>query len=354
VQLWFGEFIHAVMEEGFDRWNAAAGYKRLPWNRRRIRDIELTIHHRLAARGLLAPRQLFCPADDAGQGCVNPGNCDHQLLASRRAEAMLTEWAPSIYPLIAKAEVRLRHLRVLPNDPTRRYEVTGIIDVLGSVEIDAANEKNRLVQRLRSDPPTRRLLDFVTGTSYEVVLDYKGMRRPTQASGELERFVWQVLTYAWLRAHQPDSAPVVAGILLFVNELEPSQTDLRALRQELISGELDVEPLEEDRNRLIAWNGRSPAPTLSPAYRAERCALVVRVDDQQIGYALSRFDLTVADIEEAIDREAAGRSVVEAWRSRGSREPFTAPIAATCTACDFQTYCPSARDAGLGRVPRRP
>jgi PD-(D/E)XK nuclease superfamily len=60
VQLWFGEFIHAVMEEAYLRWNTTPTLHALPWDWETvIRPIELEIFRRLRARGLAAPFNLL-------------------------------------------------------------------------------------------------------------------------------------------------------------------------------------------------------------------------------------------------------------------------------------------------------
>ncbi len=102
VQLWFGEFIHALMEEAFRRWRADATYQTFPWDwSQQVRPIELEIYQRLASRTMPAPPNLFCPFD--GQdGCVNCGHAEHKLIASRRADALLRTWAPHLFPLVAE------------------------------------------------------------------------------------------------------------------------------------------------------------------------------------------------------------------------------------------------------------
>src|SRR3954447_15101820 len=51
VQLWFGEFVHATMEEAYRRWKTTP--TRFPWTwNQDIRPIELEVYRRLLARGL--------------------------------------------------------------------------------------------------------------------------------------------------------------------------------------------------------------------------------------------------------------------------------------------------------------
>ncbi|MCQ5363244.1 MAG: hypothetical protein NO482_07545, partial [Candidatus Methanomethylicia archaeon] len=130
---WFGEFIHAVLNEAYRRWHESDSLHCFPWDwRTQIHDIELDINKRLNARGLLAPPGLFCPCTaDGVEGFCPDENHPHMLLASLRSEAAINTWGPHLFPLITNAEVKLRGTREMPeiDDKKRRAEYYGISGV---------------------------------------------------------------------------------------------------------------------------------------------------------------------------------------------------------------------------------
>jgi len=362
VQLWFGEFIHAVMEEAYLRWNTGVAPRSFPWDWTTItRPIELEIFRRLRARGLVAPFNLFCPSDGTASGprctCTDPTRQQHRLLATRRAEAAINTWAAHLFPLVSEAEVNVRGIRSMPAAGTRRadyYEVSGTIDVLGAVQIAASPPGNLLLHYLDDDPGIAPSIATVAGGNYEIILDYKGMRRPAVNTPEWTHFAWQVHTYAWLRRQQAGAAPVVAAILLFINELEPSQEDIIQLKREVQAGATDVMPGPRDRAALDAWRRGRPLPALSTAFREQRSIRLVSVDPADTGTSLGEFDAVVADIEQAVLVEMQGGSVINAWQTRPSGQRYTAPDTRICTACDHKHYCPLAPAVGFGSAPQAP
>lgn len=69
------------------------------------------------------------------------------------------------------------------------YEVEGVIDVITSVQLSAATSPNPIVGAV---------LEAIASQAYEVVVDYKGMRRPSEqdiSDQTWEYQKWQVLTY---------------------------------------------------------------------------------------------------------------------------------------------------------------
>lgn len=360
VQLWFGEFIHAVLEESFLRWFQGTGPAQFPWNwDEHIRPIELEIHRRLMARGLYPPYRLFCAYDGDGSSCTcdNPAIQNHKLISSRRTESAINTWSPHLFPLIAEAEIPLQAIRPMPNSANMRsdyYEVTGIVDVLGSVQLTNAPPGNLLLHYLDQNEEIRNAQSKLQQQEYEIILDYKGMRRPSTANPAWQYYEWQVLTYAWLRAQQEESNPVVAGIILFVNELEPSEQDISELADEVGRGTTDVMPYGNDLQGIENWKPRQPPPSLTTTLREQRSIRIVPVDHKAIGRSLGEFDDVVQDIEETILLEMLGRSIRQNWYQRPSGRPYSAPEKRTCTACDFKHYCPLAHHVGEGGDPKAP
>lgn len=348
VQLWFGEFIHAVMEEAYLRWTQ--NHQPFPWNWDPIiREIEFGIDRRLRARSLYAPPNLF---DRTGT---------NQLLASQRAEAAINIWGQHLFPLIAQAEVRLQRIRNMPNviDGQPRcdyYEITGVVDVITSVELQNAPTGNLILHYLQNDDQIQNLIDTLQDDIYEVIVDYKGRRRPgttvadpnssnvRQTDPDWEAHDWQIQTYSWLRSQQPQSNRVIAGIVLYINELVPSGQDIEQLQDELNASPpaTDAVPHGPDRQQIVSWRVGTTV-NLSQTFREQRSVRIIPLTPSSISQSLNNFDSVVQKIEESVLREMSGTGIINNWQANPQRR--------NCTACDFKTYCPSSAQPGTPTVP---
>jgi len=331
VQMWFGQFIHGVMEEAFRRYRESikAGWEDIPpWANAVMDSICDGVMKRLAAEGLYPwDRRLEKQSRD-------------------RAKVMVNELGPDLLPLIEKAEVRLTGSRALPTakiSPRHqwrtadRYELVGVVDVITDLILrDASLQNNRLV---------RAILDVVKGRlpdEFEVIIDYKGMRRPPVKSkgkanlGNL--YEWQLQTYAHLREAQEDAKPVKGGVIIYVNELLPFRRDIDLLADEIRTGETDEMPAKgsADAKTLKAWRKRSrkPLPKLSAEYRLRRALRIVTVTATSKRGSLRAFDDVVAKVETCHGKERLGKSLLLAWDKNPADR-------STCEACDVRTFCPA-------------
>lgn len=350
------------MEEALLRWQDDTSFRTFPWNwEGRIRPIELEVFRRLKAGGLVAPPQLFCPAHNSPESprctCTDASKDMHKLLASRRAEATINTWGQHLFPLVTQAEVNIRGIRPMPVNTNPRaefYEVSGIVDVLGSVEIGKAPSGNLLLHQIdHHQDVAKRLADF-SGQDYEIIVDYKGMRRPSASSPEWQQYEWQLQTYAWLRSLQPDAKPVIAGTVIFVNELVPSQEDIVELKSEVTARTTDVMPNTAEVAALMKWRRRQPIPTLSTSLREQRSVRIIPIDDARLNGSLDEFDRVVKDIEDSVLLEMGGSPITTLWARRPSGGSFSAPERRTCTACDHKHYCPVSQAVGYGKPPQAP
>ena len=338
VQLWFGEFIHGVMEEAYLEWRDNQR-KYFPWSwDSEVRNIELQIDRRLRAKGLYPPPTLFCPYDSSTdtQGLCPDTNHPHQLIASRRAEAAINTWGQHLFPLIDEAEVRLKSIRDMPDyrgDISRSnyYGVTGVIDVISSVNLQSAPSGNLILHYIHQNPLLQRVINDLTSPEYEIIIDYKGMRRPPRNTPLWQHHEWQILTYAWLRSQQPESRPIIAGILFYFNELASSDEGMKELKADVENNSTDIMPQGLDLQNIINWRQRSPTPPLSGPFREDRSIRIIPADSDHIQDALQQFDGVVSNIESCVLSEVDGSNITSSWQPN--------PNERTCTACDFKTFC---------------
>lgn len=331
VQLWYGEFVHGVLEAAYRIWEAANPAPPLPW-----------------------------PCTPSEWGQPKPTRCEHDIgeigdriefvlkaqgkdarsraaraAAYRRAAAAVNELGPLLFPLIADAETKVIGTRALPDVAGRpkiradRYEVHGVIDVVTQVSLTKVAQDNAIrheIERACTSLPEQ----------FEVIADYKGASRPGRSSDYWTQGDWQVQTYAWLRRHQAEGVPIVAGVLLYIDELAPGTETIQEIRRQIHEQDTDVvpEPGSDDEVILRNWRPGQSVDQLSLTFRLRRAIRVIPVTEASLRTATDAFDGVVRDIEENIEIESANGTISAAWDAN-------CKDGNTCVACDFRHFCPT-------------
>ena len=347
VQLWFGQFIHGTLEEAYLRWKNDEDYQKFPLDwRTKIRDIEMTVYRRLVAGGIRAPSNIFCPYEkptDKTGGCQDT-NHPHKLIASKRVEKSLNTWAPHLFSLISEAEVKLKGTRPMPKHSedvsrSRHYGITGIVDVLASLKVANAGPENLILKKIREQEFGPEVMENAEHDNFDIIIDYKGMARPLPSDDIWNHHFDQVMTYAWLREKQPESNRVKVAIIFYLNELVPSEVDLKKLQKYIISNNPSTEDIllnNSDIAMLREWKEGGPPPTLSSDSMMNRSIRIIQVNRNNIEQSLSGIDETVEEIESSVIAEMKGGEILKIWK--------TFPKYETCTICDFKTFCPKTED----------
>lgn len=354
VQRWFGEFIHGVIEEAYIQWKQYG--TKFPWDwKKDIRPIEDLIDLRLQIRGLYPfDEDLFFSIHnqtDKELTIDDLNEHDHKKLASARAEKAINIWGKDLFPLIDSSEHLIKGIRNMPNYDKNRsrsnyYGINGVVDVSSSVKINKTleqstldNYNNKILEYLKKDENfQKRLAKFDSNDEYEIIIDYKGMKRPPEkvtnpkVENKWETHKQQILTYSWLRSEQKSSKPIIAGIIFYLNELVPSKEDLVLIKEELNSGLTDVGyEYDEDIELINNWQEDDKAPELSDSFKIDRSIRIINVDESEREKALSKFDNVVFNIEESLIKEMNGCKIQDAWKGDSDER--------TCSACDFKTFC---------------
>jgi hypothetical protein len=345
VQLWFGEFIHGVMEAAYRLWaDKVADFSAdwpcnvTRWDDRKNPDPNRAAHD-IAVLGERIETSL------ANQG-KRPRNRALREAAYRRAEVAVNLLGRQLFPLVTAAEEPINGSRLIPNAlglRADRYELTGVVDVLSHIKVNECPPENRFRRALQE--ACREMLP----AEYEVVVDYKGAHRPNTDSPYWNQGAWQVHTYAWLRNRRDPPVKVAAGILVYVNELSPGTDDVINLKEGIKRQTTDELPtLADDRARLERWRpGNDPEHLLSFEYRWRRAVRVVPTTDNSILQATAEFDRVVHAIESLIAEEARQGDIGRVWQPSCDDGP-------TCEACDFHSFCPKPAGAPRAQQPRAP
>lgn len=331
VQLWFGEFIHGILENAYRVWRSAAPPFPWPSNPTPYRGTPLPgrLGHDIGTLGDTVEGTLRAQGKNPRSGVVRDS-------AYIRAALAVNELGPHLFPLIESVEERVIGTRDVPPLPpgvqamarANRYELHGIIDVLTDVQLTNAVDTNIIRKAIQNACPTLH-------GQYEVIVDYKGSRRPSIDHAYWDQGDWQVQTYAWLRMRQPNSLPVAAGVLIYINELAPAQADLIELKKDIRRRMADAVPENgsQDAYMLNTWRSGDAIPTFSLEYRMKRAIRVIPIDLATQASATSQFDNVVLSIEQCVLAEASAGNIIAHWSARGDDD--------TCAACDFRHFCPS-------------
>ncbi len=336
VQMWFGQFIHGVLEEAYRLYydSKINGTPDLPpWDNEKLDGIINLIKDRMSSQGLF------------------PWDRNVEQTGINRAKRAVNELGPDLFPIISQAEVRLRGTFSLPTIPqeylfreANRYEISGIVDVITNFQFSNPEFNDNQIIKL--------ILESLAGKipeKFEVIIDYKGMRRPPLTGHEnklWDHYNWQIQTYAHLRKKQPDSLPIIAGVLIYVNELLLSQIDMEKLKQEIASRSTDIypKPGSDDEKIINKWSGRGELPELSYDFRLKRAIRVIVINSNSMEDALKEFKKVVRSIEICRGKEHKNRDIFSSWEKNQS-DP------STCTACDAKTYCPVSPEQSPPKLP---
>lgn len=333
VQLWVGEFLHGTLEMAYRHWAEFDGGGHSPpefpwpctkkewrepapsWSEHDIGKFGYSIEQALGHQGIYARSRA---ARDS---------------AYQRVDTAVNRLGPHLFPLIAAAERRVIGTRKVPTSDRelrcQTYEVHGVIDVLTHVTLTDQRGTNLIRDYVQQRCGTLSGL-------YEVIVDYKGTKRPLVEEGYWNQGEWQILTYAWLRKRQPEAYPVAAGILIYINELSPGDAEMQSLKKGLANGTTDVAPDRGSPDEQIVrmWRPGMSTTQLSLDFRLRRAIRVIPATRQGIEHALDQFDKVVLQTEEDVAAESNGRDILHAWAPNCADET-------TCAACDFRHFCPA-------------
>ena len=331
VQFWTGEFVHSCLEDAYSIWNMHQGDPKFsfPW------PSTITPYPRPAegAIPLRAENDIGLIGDRAEERLSsmqkNPRSKVAREAAYERVDAAINILGPCLFPLITNVEQKISGSRDLPKrvDRTDKYELFGIADVISHIELEQ-HPNNNVVSLLLETIPTLK-------GNFDIIVDYKAARRPSTDQLLNNHHKWQIQTYSWLRNQVEGNVPIKAGIVVYVNELSPTKTDLLQLKRELQSGTSDVLPQRgsADYYALYRWTENDPIPRFTTEFLLRRALRFISTSEEEAYEAVKTIDAVVQQIEEYVQQEFYSGSILDTWVPGENAEQQD------CDACDFRRFC---------------
>jgi len=311
-------------------------------------------------------------------------------LAMKRIKYMLTKVGKDLFPLIEAAEIDIDGIRPIKTEqgldyfkPERfateemvkvtelLYEVHGIADVISEFSFSVTDSNiiiklvsNYFQELFENVEGFRSKFEQtqVEGIKHEIIIDYKGSSRPGKKPGTErgDEHEWQIRTYTWLREESIQNTKIIAGIILYINELYPSEKDIKRiikLSEDTHDNIENVEttnfPLDQEWIDILKPEYRTKADptqfyldTVDNDFILKRAFRIIEtVDNDKNEISLTTFDKVVIEIESCKETEAKFGNI-GIWKPKGDR--------GTCKLCDKHYYCPKSTKYSIKQFPSVP
>jgi len=392
-QLWFGNFIHGVMEQLFYIYHVGVS---IPPPLKPVCLLEKKVDQTVISIEDIDYFNFIDDVKECDKSC-SERKCLYRIcyevaarLASNRIFArskvmvnsaifrinlLLNEIGTQLIPLIKAAEIPLKGIRRYEGQPfnyekfknliggSRKafYEIRGIIDVISQFDIeeflnaikseDSSKQPRNIILKnigqhfypdlFEIDDESINLMetviinlarDFPAG--FEIILDYKGQIRPeVSEESDWYKHEWQIRTYKWLREQQMQQMPVVAGILIYINEFLPSKQDIQKIARLSETKETDLVLTDEQIELLKkhAFNPQAYLKNIPMDYRHNRAIRFIDLRNKsKTKESIEKYDRTVLEIQLCSSIEKQNGNL-EIWENKGNPE--------MCGSCDFRYVC---------------
>ena len=147
---------------------------------------------------------------------------------------------------------------------------------------------------------------------FEVIVDYKGTRRPDTGLNEWTDGEWQVRTLGSATSSGGAGGWPQASSFTSTSSLRVKAIFL-ALRAALGAKRTDVGPVRDSDQRMLENWRPGARPEFSPEFLFRRAVRVIPVDDQSVLTATGAFDETVSRIETCVRQEEEAVSILQTW-----------------------------------------